>query len=489
MGERKILNSFMIVTVGQTVSYALSFLRNLILARMLTRADYGLAATFALAVGMLELTSKLAVGQQVVQAKEGDSTAFLSTAHSFQLIAGAISSGLLLVTCIPMAHLFKVPEKTWAFALVALVPLFKGLFHLDCVRRQRHFEFLPSISVDLVPQVIVTALAWPMAAWIGDYRVVLVLLLGKELLTLLMARGVAQHPYRLGWDRAQVHRMWNFGWPLILNGFFMFAAGQGDQLLVGSGYSLEVLALYAAGASLIAAPFMIMAGGMSSILLPLLSRHQEDPVRFRREYKDYVLLTAIGAMVTMLPLVLAGEQILKLLYGSKYAGGGMVMAWLAAAHAFWFLRMVPSIAAMARADTQNQMISNLFRLSYLPLVLLAVLLGASVATVAACAVFGQLAALVASAWRLKRRQSVPLSDTFRPAAYLGACLAVAGVSIMLGAHQWHLVAAVGVSALLCVCALASAFRLFHESMRRLWQGLSPVLFRRVPLVQGKIAGK
>ncbi len=477
MVGKKILNGFIIMTGGQTVAYALSFLRNLILARMLSRADFGLAATFSLAVSLLEFTNKFAIGQQVVQAKEGDSPAFLNTAHSFQFVTGVVSSGMLLVACLPMAYLFKVPEETWAFALIALIPLFRGLSNLDCARRQRHIEFLPSVLINLVPQVIVTALAWPMVVWIKDFRAILVLLLGKELLTMLMTHGVALRPYRLSWDRVLIRRMWNFGWPLILNGFFMFAAGQGDQVLVGSGYSLEVLGLYAAGASLIEALFMILASGLGSILLPVLSRCQEDLELFRKEYRDYVLLTAIAALVTMLPFIVAGEQILRLLYGSKYAGGGMIMAWLAPAYAFWFVRMASSTAAMARADTKNQMISNFFRASSLLLVLLAIFLGASVMTVAACGVFGQLAALVASTVRLKRRQHVPLSDTFGPTAYLGFCLAVAGVSVMLGAHQLPLVIALGVSALLGVCALVSAYWLFPESVRRYWLDLSPLLYR------------
>lgn len=489
MGEKKILSSFIIVTGGQVISYVLSFLRNLILARMLTRADFGLAATFSLAMSLLEFTNKFAIGQQVVQAKEGESPVFLNTAHSFQLVTGIISSALLLVACLPMAYLFKVPDKTWAFALVAIIPLFRGLTHLDCCRRQRSLEFLPSVWVNIIPQIIVTALAWPLAKWTGDFRVILVLILGKELLTMLMAHGVALRPYRLSWDKTIVCGMWDFGWPLILNGFFMFAAGQGDQVVVGSGYSLEVLGLYAAGASLIEAVFMILATGIGAILLPVLSRHQDDPVLFRKEYQNYVLLTAIAATVTMLPLIMAGEQTLKLFYGSKYIGGGMIMAWLAVAYAFWLLRIASSTAAMARADTQNQMISNFFRASSLLLALPAVFLGAPVVAVAACTVFGQIAALIASALRLKHRQRVPLSDTFKPAAYLGCCLAVAGVPVMLGMHQWSLVAALGAALLLSACALASACRFFPESMYGFWQGLSPLLYRSLSLAQGKIAGK
>jgi O-antigen/teichoic acid export membrane protein len=478
MAKTNLTGRFALITFGQITAYALSFARNLILARMLTIADFGLVSIFWLALAMFELAGRLALGQQVVQSLDGDSERFLSTAHAFQFLSGVINAVLLAAFCVPMAHLFKVPEKAWAFALLALFPFVRGFGNLDLQRRQRQFDFKPYIWADVIPQLIVTAITWPIVKWIGDFRAVLVLVFIKELLYILLTHRLAQRPYRWAWDSSLVRGMWRFGWPLIINGPLIFAAQNGDQMIVGSGYSLEALGLYSAAASLIAIPFFVIAQASSSLMVPLLSPLQRNPELFCREYRNCVQLCAVGAAVTMVPFVIAGEQILTLVYGAKFVGGGSILALLAVACAFRFLRIVPATAAIAMADTQNQMISNLCRIISLALAGAMVLLGAAVEMVAASAVVGEIAALAASSYRLKSRQGVSTREAWQPAGYLSVNLSVAGIMVWAGIQHWHMFSAMGMALLSVGCCLISAYRLFPVTFDRFWNATVRTYFLR-----------
>jgi O-antigen/teichoic acid export membrane protein len=468
MAKPNLTGRFALITSGQIVAYALSFARNLILARMLTIADFGLVSIFWLALAMFELTGRLAFGQQVIQSLDGDSERFLNTAHGFQFLSGVINAILLLAVCIPMAHFFKVPEKAWAFALLGLFPLVRGFGHLDLQRRQRQFDFTPSIWADVIPQFIAALLTWPVVKWVGDFRAVLVLVFIKELLYILLTHRLSQRAYRWAWDLPLMRGMWRFSWPLIINGFLVFAAQHGDQMIVGSGYNLEVLGLYSAAASLIAIPFFVIAQASTSLMMPLLSPLQRTPELFNREYQTCIQLSAVGAAVTMVPFMVAGEQILKLVYGAKFVGGGSILALLAGACAFRFLRIAPATAALALADTQNQMISNFCRIISVALAGGLVLLGAAVETVAASAIVGEIAALTASSYRLKSRHGISTGEAWRPAAYLTGNLAVAWIMVWAGMQTWHLLSALGVVVLMVGCSMISAYWLFPVTFDRFW---------------------
>jgi O-antigen/teichoic acid export membrane protein len=469
---------FAMITSGQIIAYTLSFVRNLILARVLNMADFGLAAIFWLALSMFELTGRLALGQQLIQSPDGDSEHFLNTAHGFQFFVGVLNTLALLALCVPMAHLFKVPEKAWAFALLSLFPFLRGVGNLDLQRRQRQFDFMPSIWAEIIPQAVVAALTWPIGKWIGDFRAVLVLVLLKDLLYTLLTHRLAKCSYRWAWDPSLVRSMWRFGWPLIINGLLIFAAQQGDQMIVASGYSLEVLGLYSAGASLIAVPFFVIAHASSALILPLLSPLQRAPELFIREYRTCVQLCALGAALTMVPFVAAGEQILKLVYGAKFTGAGSIMAILAVACAFRFLRIAPATAALARADTQNQMISNGCRIISVALAGGMAIVGASVEAVAASGVVGEIAALIASSYRLKSHQGVSIREAWRPVGYLAANLAIAWAMVWAGIHNWPLSSAAGIVLLLIGASLLTAYWLFPVSFGRLWSStVRPLIFR------------
>lgn len=466
--RNKLLSGFIIVSGGQSLTYILSFLRNIILARLLTKADYGLAAIFSLTVGMIELTARMSLGAQLIQAEDGDSERFQQSAQAVQLIAGGLSALIILALCSPSAHIFKVPEKAWAFAILAFIPLFRGLSNLDFQRYKRRFNFLPSIWVELIPQTISLILVWPLVKLIGDFRVVLILLLTKELMTLIMTHIIAKRSYRLCWDKVFIQRMWNFSWPLIINGFLIFAAQQGDQMLVGGGFNLEILAIYAAAASLIAAPFMILCQAAGSIILPLLSRVQKSPEEFNREYRVCVQIIALGAIAVIIPLIISGEQILSIFYGSKYTGGGVIMAWLAAGCAIRFLRIAPTTAAIAKADTQNQMISNFYRISTVLFSGIAIILGGSVETVASCVVVGEVAALFSSTARLDRRLGIPATDVIKSAIFMMAILSSAGGLILLGVHQLTILAAICVSLIVITAGMLLGWLVFPGIIELLW---------------------
>lgn len=448
----KLLRGSMILTTGQVLSYGLSFGRNIILARMLTKADFGLAAMFALTISLLEVAGRMAFGQQIVQAKSGGSETFQATSHSFQFVLATAGAVLIVIVSYPMALAFKVPSDAWAFALLAVVPLARGLEHLDYYRVQREFNYLPSVLRDVVPQALVTLAAWPLTLWLRDFRVILWLMIGRAVLGILMTHLLATKPFRWGWDREYAKGMWAFGWPLLITGLLMFAGQQADQMVVGSFLLLDQLAHYALAFSLVSIPWFIFGQVSSSLMLPILSQTQDDPELFRQQYHNCLEYAAVAAVILILPLIVSGEQIVALIYGSKYVGTGILMALLGAASAARFLRIVPSVAATARADTMNQLYSNLGRGISLPLAVAVALLGGGAALIAGCALVAELIAGVISLVRLRERQGVPLRDTAAAAVYVLGFVGLGVTLVLFGASRWDdwlaagaLLAALGLS--------------------------------------------
>lgn len=456
----RLFRSTVVLAAGHLASYGLSFLRNVILARTLSKADFGLAAIFSVTVTMLEIAGRMSFGQQIVQSKRSDLTEFEAASHAFQFALSVAGGGLILALSRPIAASMDVPHLAWAFAALALVPLARGLEHLDNYRRQRDLEFMPSVLSEFIPQLVVTAAAWPLAVWLGDFRVIVVLIVAKAALGIVMSHLFARRPYRWSWRSELFVGIWTFGWPLLLNGLLIFASQQADQMLVGACFSLEALAPYALALSLVTIPGSIFAQVGSSLVLPLLARVQDDPPQFRGVYLQCLQYAGVVAILLTLPLIVAGEQMVIWVYGPKYADTGPLMAVLGAAAAIRFLRIVPAIASLARADTLNQLYSNLVRCASLPFAVIVVARGGGVIQVAACALAAELGAAVITLIRLHRRQAIPLGDASGTTSFvLGfVTLGVAAVFLGWADARFSLVVASGVMilALLSACLLFPA---------------------------------
>jgi O-antigen/teichoic acid export membrane protein len=465
--SRKLLHGTVVLTVGQVVAYGLSFLRNLILARILAKADYGLAAVFGMALTLLEVGGRMAFGIQVIQSKEGDTTGFQDSAHALQFIGGVCSAVLIAGLSRPVAHLFGVPQTWWAFALLAVVPLCQGLGHLDISRRQRELDYLPLVLVDVVPQALITLAAWPLALWLRDFRVIVWLIIAKAVAGTAMTFVFARRPYRWAWERERLRCMLLFGWPLLLNGLVMFGCQQADQMLVGAVFSLDVLASYALAYSLVSIPWFIFGQVGSALMLPILSRAQDDPERLRRQYRVCVQAAAAAGVISTVPLILIGEPLVTLLYGGKYHGTGVFVALLGAAFAVRFLRFVPAVVAVAKADTINQLYSNLWRGASLPLALAVVAVGGTPVQIAACAVVAEVLAAVVSAVLLWRRQGVPLRESYGATIYVIIFVSIGLAVALLGGANLGIgwAAVVGIGAFFI--ALGSARFMSPEAARLL----------------------
>ncbi len=125
---------------GYGLSQAMSFCRNAMLGHALSPRDFGIAASIALLLQLVETLSDLGSDRLIVQADDGNDTAFIATTHTVLAARGVILA-LVMVACGPFAaQFFGTPEATEMFLWAAAVPLIKGFSDLDCRRAQRHFD-------------------------------------------------------------------------------------------------------------------------------------------------------------------------------------------------------------------------------------------------------------------------------------------------------------------------------------------------------------
>lgn len=398
--RRRLLTGAASLVAGQGLSQGLSFLRNLLIASFVAPADFGIAATFVITVSVFEMLSYLAAEKLIVQAPDGDDPRLQDTAHFLQLCRGLAAALLTLALAGPLAALFDVPHARWAFSWLALVPLLRGLAHLDLHRLQRELRFFPAVIAEAGGQAMSLLGALPLALFLRDYSSMLWVLILQAAATAAVSHLVARRPYRLRLHRAWLSRLFAFGWPLLINGLLMFAIFQGDRLIVGSLYSMHELGLYSLAFALSFAPVSLLANISVSLLLPLLSRVQSAPDEFSRRYAVVMQSYAMLAGVLAIALILLGPWVIAALFGASYAGAGLILVYVALLQAARILRIPPTVAAMALGDTRSLMLANLGRCLGVFAALVAALRGLPLEVVVLSGVAGELLAFAIAAVRL-----------------------------------------------------------------------------------------
>jgi O-antigen/teichoic acid export membrane protein len=445
---------------SQGTAQSCSFLKSVILARLISVSDFGVAAAFAMALSLLEMLSNLSSDKLLVQASDGDEPRFQGTAHFIHLLRGFNNGAMLFLFAGPIARLFGVPQAVWSFRGLALLPILRGLAHLDYTRLQREMRFGPSVRIEVISNLLAVALAYPVALWFRSYSAMLVLLLLQAAVWSLGSHLVAERRYACAWNRHYAKRMFAFGWPLLFNGLLLYGIMQGDRVLIGSAkqlfrastYTLADLGVYSVAFSITMAPTMFVSNVATPLFLPVLAKVKDYKAEFEKDCIHIFGIICLAATVTAVQFITVGPELVVRIYGPKYTAAGRIIGWLGAMWGLRTIRTAPILAALSQGDTRAALMGNLVRTAAFGGVLYAAATGADLRWVAISGFLGEVLALPAIMFRVGTRQQTSLIPYIAPLSGFAVSAALA-LSLTL---IWRTNSTLHVLALKCFVSVAIA---------------------------------
>lgn len=428
---------------GMGLSQGLSFARNALLGHALSPRDFGIAASITLLLQLVETLSDLGHDRLIVQASDGDSDRFLAATHAVAVMRGVLLATILYVTGPWAAHFFGVAEAASAFQIVALVPLIKGLVHLDCRRAQRRFDNRPQLLVEVLPQAVALAATPAVLAVSPGYEAVVALAIIQASSSILTALALTNTPYRLAFDTDVMRRLISFGWPILLSALPLAAVYQGDRAIIGRISGIEALAAYSAAFMLAMVPGLLAARAGHALMLPMFSATLRSGRPLAPRFAVMTEATVILAALYLSVFVIAGGKLLPLAFGKAYAGHDTLLSVLAAMWALRMIQAVPGMALMAAGQTKPFLVAGTIRAAALPVALWAALHGASLPVIAAAGCAGEVASLLYVAARLEKLEAGLAKGILLRSLYLmPAGLAAYLIASISGTLMWTAMLAV-----------------------------------------------
>ncbi|MEO0390468.1 MAG: oligosaccharide flippase family protein [Pseudomonadota bacterium] len=422
------LGKSMALLSGNAGAALLLLARNLLVARLIPVEDYGIAATFAVTMALVEMSTQFGLQQQIVQDRDGDDPKFQHGVQGFQLLRGAVAGALVFALAAPIAAMFRIPDVAWAYQVLAILPVLRALQHFDIHRLNRTLRYGPMLWTSGAPALLSLAAIAPLNLWLGDYRVMLAALLIYEASAALTSHLVAERPYRVTLDRQVLRRSIRFGWPLLLNGALLFLVMQGDKLIVGRELGMTALAVFGMGVTLTLTPTLILAKTLQNVFLPTLATAEGNDDHWRTLVRRLLHAALACAVLLTASVLLFGPPLIDLLLGQKFSDLVPVLMPLALVHAFRVIKAGPTIVALAAGETARLAWANLPRVAALLPAWAWAAHGASLLELALLAAAAEAASLLVTLAVTRAILRVSLRDFAGPALYamavLGMCLAL-----------------------------------------------------------------
>lgn len=321
-------------TASSAVKGVLQFGVMVLLARILTPEDFGLAALALIVVGFAEMVVDLGLGPALVQRMDVTQRQIRVAFTASSLLGVAITALIVLASpySVPLLRNDAVPEVLrWQ----ALLFIFAGLGATARSVLERRMDFRGLFFAALSSYVLGYAFVGVSLALLGLGVWSLVF---ASLVQAAVGSGVAmliaRHPMRPLLAGTELRDLLNFGFGVTLNRLVVYASYNGDNFVVGRWLGSAALGLYSRAFQLMLFPLTHLQTITWNVLFSAYSRLQHDRERAAVAYLRGIQLATLLVAPLMAGMAVAGPHLIVGLYGPKWIAAAVPLQVLCAAGVF-----------------------------------------------------------------------------------------------------------------------------------------------------------
>lgn len=323
---RKVALGAALLTALQLLMKFVDIISLVIMARLLTPADFGLVALAASVLAIVRATTELNVSDALVQRKEIDprdvDTAFTLNGLRALLVALAIAA-----TALPMAAFYDDPRLTDILLVLSLVPLLSGFNSPALVHYLHRLEYGPGARVQLVGRVVGFIVAIALAFATRSYWALIASQLVMPLVSTLYSYILA--PYRPRLRLQGARSMLNFAGWTTASRFISTLNLQSDRFLIGHILGKPQLGQYTVGSDMASMATYAFAGPIMQTMFGGFARLHGEPDRMRAAYLKAQQMLVIVLLPFGFGLAATADYIVPLVLGPNWTSVVTVIYWLA----------------------------------------------------------------------------------------------------------------------------------------------------------------
>jgi O-antigen/teichoic acid export membrane protein len=325
---------------SQAILQIVSFASTLVLARLLSPRDFGLAGLAIVFAGLVFLLADFGLGASIVQraelTEEDRSTAFWTTAALgvFLTLAGVGLSW-------PLADLYRQPDVQPLVAVLSVTFLFTALTSTQGALLIRSLAFRSLELRTIVSTVLSVTVGIVLAALgYGAWAIIAQIVANSGVSTVLLWRSSPWRP-RLVYSVDSLRGLMGYGGWIFAGGFIRYFERNVDNFLIGRFRGPAALGTYGIAYNIALIPILKIVIPVQQVFFPALSRIEEPRAAGALWLRMSRILAAVSAPALVGVAVVAPDFVVVVL-GEK---------WRAAIHVLQILAWVGLVQAGAAQTT------------------------------------------------------------------------------------------------------------------------------------------
>jgi len=346
--------------LGQVITWSIT----IVVARLLTPADYGLVALSGLFTVFAISISEMGVGASVIQSEE-ISTSQIRSLYTLSLLIGLGMTGIGYAVAPVLAQIFDEPKiipLTRFQSLVFLLSAAKSMQRTVLVRNM-HFDVIAKMdtgariltSISTLSLVYLGAGVWALA---GQWLLL-------EFYMFLAYAGISRIVPKIRIDFFEIREVFRFGAVVMLRNITFKLYSMVDVIILGKLVSKTFLGGYTFSKQLTNMPFEKILTLVNRVLFPYFARAKKDLSVMRDWTVQVAELEALFLVPFFIMLFGCSEQVILLMLGDNWEMAIFPMRLLCVASIFMLIENYNTMVLTALGYVKSQIIYTLTQLVFI----------------------------------------------------------------------------------------------------------------------------
>lgn len=303
--------------VGNAISYGITFIVGIVLARLLTPDEYGLIGIVTVLItvfnALVDSGFSSALIRKTDAAEEDYNTAF------FTNLAFSIVLYFILFLCAPaISSFFKRNELTAMTRVMGLCLIINAFSSIQYTVLSKRLEFEKKSKAAIVASFVSGIAGIWMAVAGYEVWALVAQQMVKELVYSILLWAIVNWMPSWKWSKMSFSYLWGFGWKMSASAALDRVAAQVGSFVIGKCYSPATLGQYSRSEQFAG----LFSSGLTSVVqqvtYPALSEIKDDKERLTAAYRKVIKATMFVTAIGMFALGAVSEPLLYCLIGPQW---------------------------------------------------------------------------------------------------------------------------------------------------------------------------
>ena len=295
----------------------ISFVSNIVLARMLTPDDFGCVGMLTIFITVSNTFVDGGFGSALIQKKEPTQKDY-STIFWWNIFISSLLYGVLFLSAPAIAEFYHIPLLSSVLRVQGVILIINSLYIIQTNQLRKQLRFKRLANVTVIAQVI-SALAAIILAWKGwgVWALVAQQIISSSMISLILWYINKWMP-DFCFSKESFRQLFGFGSFILCSNLINTFCNNVQGLLIGRFFTPAILGYYTQAHKLESLASHTFTTIIEQVSYPVLSQFQSDDKALKNVLYKLTSVLVYISFPMMLILILLAEPLILFLYGEQW---------------------------------------------------------------------------------------------------------------------------------------------------------------------------